>query len=195
VTTNCKSLIEKEVDRLFSEAKAKRGDFCVNPVTGGHFVWGEDPIEPQKRDAARALFAREMFALSAPLDTPNLPLSYGEREHLKVGGLSTIVALYARSLESRDYDTEEHPSFADFASGVMASDFNGHPGMKEDEGLRRRFPPRPLKGLGPGLMWLPPKEHAEIMAIYNHSTKSRLASHSCLARNEDVVISRKIKRG
>jgi hypothetical protein len=195
VTTNCKTLIEKEVDRLFSEIKAKRGDQCVNPVTGGRFLWGEDPIEPQKRDARRALFAREMFALSAPPDAPVLPLSYGERERLKVGGFPTIVALYARSLESRDYDTKQHPSFYDFACGVMASEFNGHPRMKEDEGLKRRFPPRQLKGLGSGLMWLPPKEHAEIMATYNHSIKRRLASHSCLARNEDVVISRKAKRG
>jgi hypothetical protein len=168
---NFKSPIEELVDRLFSEINAKRGDQCVNPVTGGHFIWGDDPIAPQKSAAVKALRAREWFATNGPPGAPILPLSHRERENLKVGGLSTVVALYARSLESRDYDTEEHPSFDDFACGVMASDFNGHLWMKEDVELRRRFPPRPLKGLGPGLMWLPPKEHAEIMAIYNRSTK------------------------
>jgi hypothetical protein len=30
--TNSKRPIEREVDRLFSEINAKRGDLCVNPV-------------------------------------------------------------------------------------------------------------------------------------------------------------------
>jgi hypothetical protein len=111
-------------------------------------------IEPEGLER-EAQFAREMFALNGPFDAPPLPLSYNEREDLKVGGLSTIVALYARSLENLRYDLEEHPSFVDYARGVMASELNVHPGMKEDEGLRRRFPPRSLRGLGPGLCWKP----------------------------------------
>jgi hypothetical protein len=172
MSTNSKSFIERKVDALFAEMNAARGDYCTNPVTGGHFIWGDDPIAPQKLLACRGLFAREMFALEAPLDAPILPLSPAEREDLKrSGGLSTIVGLYARSLEARKYDTEEHPSFEDFACGVMASSFNGRLWMKEDEELMLRYPPRPLAGLGPGLMWLPPKEHAEIMAIYNLGKK------------------------
>ena len=106
----------------------------------------------------RALLARECFAVNGPPDAPPLPLSYDEREDLKIGGLPTIVALYARSLEGRDYDLEEHPSFDDYAAGVLASDQLSYPGarIQEDEELQRRFPPRTLSGLGPGLCWKPP---------------------------------------
>ncbi len=40
--------IKQKVDRLFKELNAARGDFCHNPITGTSFVWGDDPIEPQK---------------------------------------------------------------------------------------------------------------------------------------------------
>jgi hypothetical protein len=116
-----------------------------------------DPIAPQKRMARAALLAREHFALNGPPDAPLLPLSQGDREDLKRGrgGLAILVSLYARSLESRKYDLEEHPTFFDYACGVMASEHNGYPGLKEDQELRKRFPPRHLAGLGPGLYWKP----------------------------------------
>ena len=104
----------------------------------------------------QAQFAREDFATNRPPDAPLLPLSYDEREQLKLEGpLPTIVALYGRSLANLNYDLEQHPSFVDYARGVMASELNACPGMKENEELRRRFPPRPLKGLGPALCWKP----------------------------------------
>jgi hypothetical protein len=77
--------------------------------------------------------------------------------------LSVIVALYARSLESRKYNVLEHPSFEDYACGVMASEYNGREQMKENPQMRDRFPPRALAGLGPGVNWEPPKEHARTM--------------------------------
>ena len=117
----------------------------------------------RKRLGRRALLARERFARTGPTDAPPLPLSYDEREDLKVGGLSTLVALYARSWEGRDYD-KEHPEFFDYACGVMASEHMGYPGIKEDEQLKKRFPPRHLNGLGPGLYWEPPELHAKMMA-------------------------------
>ena len=131
---------------------------------------GVDDLNPKRNPLGRrALAARKWFALNGPPDAPPLPLSYDEREDLKTGGLSTIVALFARSLENRDYDLEEHPSFDDYARGVMASDHMGYPGIKEDEQLKKRFPPRPLNGLGPGLYWEPPELHAETMASYRRS--------------------------
>jgi hypothetical protein len=125
----------------------------------------------QKRLGRRALAARKWFDLYGPPEARPLPLGYDEREALKRGGLPTIVALYARSLEGRDYDLEEHPSFDDYACGVMASDQLSCPGahIQEDEELQRRFPPRQLKGLGPGLYWQPPAQHAETMAGYRRS--------------------------
>jgi hypothetical protein len=79
----------------------------------------------QKRLGRRALAARKWFDLYGPPEARPLPLGYDEREALKRGGLPTVVALYARSLEGRDYDLEEHPSFDDYACGVMASEHMG----------------------------------------------------------------------
>jgi hypothetical protein len=69
----------------------------------------------------RARMAREHFAANGPPDAQPLPLGYAERERMKIGGLSTIVALYARSLACEGYNLEKHPSFQDYACGIMAS--------------------------------------------------------------------------
>jgi len=39
----------------------------------------------------------------------------------------------------------------------MASEFNGHPTLARDPEMLRRFPPRELAGMGPGLIWEPPQ--------------------------------------
>jgi len=110
----------------------------------------------------KARNARKWFADNGPPDAQPLPLGYNEREALKHGGVDHLVAWYARSLDNRNYDVLEHPSFDDFSRGVMTSDF-APDFIKEDEKLRRRFPPQPLAGLGPGLQWLPEAQHAEEM--------------------------------
>lgn len=116
----------------------------------------------------RAKAARKWFADNGPADLQLLPLGYGERERLKAGGPRHIVAWYARSLACRNYDVRKHPSFHDYACGVMASDF-GLDFVKNDKELQKRFPPRTLAGLGPGLCWLPPKKYAEAMASLRRS--------------------------
>jgi hypothetical protein len=146
--------IEAQVDLLFQGAPARRGESRRNPVTGGGYISGYDPIKPQKEAACRALRAREWFAVTAPHDAPPLPLSYGEREALKAGGLPHLVAWYARSLEARDYKYWEHPSFDDYARGVLASPY-APDFIKEDAQLRQRFSAKPLNGLGSGLYWSP----------------------------------------
>jgi hypothetical protein len=108
----------------------------------------------------KARAARKWFANNGPPDLPPLPLGYNERERLKHGGADHILAWYARSLDDRNYDVLKHPSFHDYARGVMASEF-APDFIKEDGELKKRFPPRPLAGLGPGLQWLPTKQHAE----------------------------------
>jgi hypothetical protein len=60
------TLVGREVERLFSEISARRGDLCENPVTGGEFVYGFDPMRLQKKIAYHALLAREDFALNGP---------------------------------------------------------------------------------------------------------------------------------
>ena len=162
--------IERLVDELFGTARY--GDYCTNPVTGAHYIHGADPVGPQKKEARRALVAREWFAFNGPADAQPFPVSYEQREALKGRGLLLhIVAWYARSLEGREYDLKEHPSFADYVSGVLweaelpVGSFADLPNYPPDElqELKKRFPPRMLKGMGPGLYWLPPKLHREEM--------------------------------
>ena len=119
----------------------------VNPVTGGGFVWGVDPIAPQKKAAIEALLAREWFAVNGPRDAPPLPLNIDDRDHFRgAGGLTAIVGFYARSLSRQDYDVRKHPSFDDFACGLMAIAMEtGLWGLEKDETLIRRFPPRSLE--------------------------------------------------
>lgn len=152
--------IRREVDRLFAaEAPARFDELCINPVTGGRWVRGYDPIEDQKEEAYRALSARAWFAQVGPKDAPPLPL-WGDRETKAGGGLSHIVALFAFSLWNachfwtRDYRFDEHASFPDFARGVLASP-DAPAILTQDEQLRKRYPPRHLPGLGPSLCWNP----------------------------------------
>jgi hypothetical protein len=47
-----------EVEWLFRTAPDRFWKIRENPVTGGHWVSGEDPIEAQKKIAIKALKAR-----------------------------------------------------------------------------------------------------------------------------------------
>ena len=102
-----------------------------------------------------ALAARRWFAENGPPDLQPLPLGYRERERLKHGGADHILAWYARSFEGQDYDWRQHPPFDEYARGVMASEFAPN-SIKNDETLRKRFPPRPLEWLNNGMDWEPP---------------------------------------
>ena len=164
--------IEQYVDRLF-KANRKEGLADI-PIIGGHYVPGEDNIRPLKKKACAALAAREQFYENGPAYAQPLPLSYNEREALKHGGVPHILAWYARSLEALDYNYLEYPSFFDYACGVMASEHA--PNFIKKEQLLKRFPPRPLDGLGPALCWEPPEEHARTMADYRRS-EARAASY------------------
>ena len=177
MTTNFKSLIEKEVDRLFGEPDAAN----INPITG-MVNWGNEPIGPQKRAAILPLLAREWFAVYGPRDAPPLPLAHEDVEdHRRAGGLAAIVGFFARSLSRQgygrqSYDVCNHPSFDDFACGLMARAMDsGLWDLEKDEQLKRRFPPRPLAGMTPGAYWAPPKEYEETMASYRRAALLREA--------------------
>jgi hypothetical protein len=153
--------IEIGVDRLFSAISGERGDLCLNPVTGGWFVLKEDSISAQIKMAYRALLAREWFAKHGPADAPPLLLSSGDIEDLKYGrgALQGIVSRFAYSLRSLKWDFARHPGFEAFARGVLASK-KAPQFILEDKALRLRYPPRPLAGLGPYLVWETPERHA-----------------------------------
>jgi hypothetical protein len=161
-----KSSLEGLVDQLFNEIGAKHGEWCRNPVIGGGFVWGVDPIGEQKEAAVTALRAREWFAVNGPPDAPPLPLSHNDVEdYRRARGLTGLVGFYARSLARLGHDVRRHPSFDDFGRGLMAID-TGAWGIEKDENLKRRFPPRPLPGMTSGAYWAPAKEQEEPMASY-----------------------------
>jgi len=162
MVTNSNSLIKREVEQLFAEIKAKRGECCVNPITGGGFVMGLDPIAIQKKEAIVALLAREWFAVNGPSDAPPLPL-YDVDSYRDARGLKGVVGFYARSLSRQRYDVCKHPSFDDFARGLMAlAKERGLWNLEKDETLIRRFPPRPLVGMMRSAFWAPPEEYEEL---------------------------------
>jgi hypothetical protein len=156
--------IKKTVNRGFRELPTERGAPCRNPVTGSGFVRGIDPLAPQKRKAERALVAREWCAFHGPHDLPPLPIHAYEIDDMKSGrGLLHLFAYFAQSLVCRDYRLPRHPPFEMYARGVLA-----YPHAPEfftnNQELRKRFPPKPLPGMGPGLVWRPRKEHAALLA-------------------------------
>jgi hypothetical protein len=78
-STKNEALVGREVERLFSEISAKRGDLCTNPVTDGKFVYGFDSIKRQKDAAYKRLLVRQYFALYGPPDAPRMPTDDYER--------------------------------------------------------------------------------------------------------------------
>ncbi len=150
-----KSIIKSHVDQLFVDAAPQKGDTCRNPVVGWVWVAGADPIAPQKRVARRALVAQEWFYVHGPKDAPPLPLTGFEQEALRYHDpLGHLVAEFARSLEANRWEINGHPSFEDFARGVLASEY-APDFTRENAALCKRFPPRPLPGIGPGQIWRP----------------------------------------
>jgi hypothetical protein len=170
-----RSLIEKEVDRLFSEIKAEHGQSCINPVHKGGFNWGVDPIKEQKEAAIVALLAREYFAVNGPLDAPQLPLNIDDRDSYRsAGGLKGVVGFYARSLYAQGYDVRKHPSFFDFACGLMAlAVVKGLWNLEKDETLLRRFPPRPLPGMTPSAYWQPAEQYEKTTTSCRRASGAR----------------------
>jgi hypothetical protein len=170
--------VDLEVERLFKENR-HWGDDYENPVTGALYVKGVDPIEPQKEDARRPLLAREWFRIHGPADAQPLPAFYTDRTAHDL--LTYIVTLYARSLEARDYNVLEHPPFADYVKGVLWEAELGEGGfvsscyfpIDEMRALKKRYPPRMLKGMGPGACWEPPKVHTETINSLRRSLHER----------------------
>jgi hypothetical protein len=145
---------ERQARRIISSAPDRFDDVRTNPVTGGRWVNGDDPVGPQIREAARRLLARDYFGKTAPDYVQPLSLSYDEREARKGGGPLHIEAWFSASLQASKYQFGIHPIFEPYARGVLASPHAPY-FITQDSGLQKLFPPRPLKGLGRGLVWKP----------------------------------------
>jgi hypothetical protein len=147
------SIIEEHVDKLFAEAERLKPRGQQNPVTGDYWLANVVPVGPEKRNAKRALLAREFFAAFGPPDAPPLPLNDVEIElYMNWGAFAWAIALYAVSLRSNDWDLQRHPNFEQFVAGLLHL---RRPPLTEAHLLARRFPPRPLSGLSEEGVWHP----------------------------------------
>ena len=89
------------------------------------------------------------------MDMPDLPLNAREDSPGTFKWQSArhyLVEAYNYSLRSRDYRLEGHPDFETFARRVMASPWTPKQ-IRDDAELLRRYPPKPLPGLGRGLVF------------------------------------------
>lgn len=172
------SLIKDKVDALFRQVLLQPNGLCENPVTRGSFMKGEsgeDSIAYQKRAAEKALLAQEWFAFYGPPDAPPLPVTAcGWEEMRHEFGLNTLVGSYARSLAIRSWEVHNHPSFEDFARGLMAID-TGLWDLQNRVGpdVLKRYPPRPLVGMTRGTYWAPGKECEGFWAEYRRAERKR----------------------
>ncbi len=145
------------VRRLFNDADDRYQQVRTNPVTGGRFMRGLDPLGEQLRLAENVLLVRDWFESQRPADAPSFPLTSADRERIKVDGVAYIVSLFARSLAMRDYNIGEHPEFEEYARGVMAATDLIPDCLANDPVLLEQYPPTPLAGLSAGLVWWSPK--------------------------------------
>jgi hypothetical protein len=143
---------EDYVEHLFATAEDRHGELRLNPVTSSMFYGRLDPLRPQKQMAVKALEARAWFEPQRPPDAAELPLGGRQRSASMREGVNYIVAALSVSLERRNFETEGHPCFNDFARGAMASPSTpAH--VRNDPDLLRRYPPTPLPGLSKYLIW------------------------------------------
>jgi hypothetical protein len=102
-----------------------------------------------------------------PADAPPFPFQHEIDSYRGARGLRGVVGFYARSLASQDYDVRKHPSFDDFARGLMALAVEyGLWNLEKDDTLIKRFPPLPLRGMTPSAYWEPPEEYEQTMASH-----------------------------
>jgi hypothetical protein len=133
------------IDTLFNTASKRSGSLQYNPVTGGLWVPGLDPIEPQKKLARRALNARSSLAESIPASGQPFPLNDDERRaSARMSDLGCIVASYSRCLAANDFDLARIPMFGTYAAGMLAHPYYGKALPTLGSRLVKRFPPRPL---------------------------------------------------
>jgi hypothetical protein len=132
------------------------------PVIGGlTFIAGHAPPSLVLQ-VCRALVAREKFHLEKPPGAPDLPLRWEDiaaMENADDNRLN-LLGLFGNS-QRHAYWEPSHPSYTDFASGVLA-DSAAPDYLRNDVSLQKAFPPRPLPGLVDGeLVWYSPAALAQ----------------------------------
>jgi hypothetical protein len=115
----------------------------------------------RRQHRAQRTLAIKFGSRLTPPDAQPLPITSSDiadrkYTHRAQAGLDYILSCYGYSVTVNGYDIMNHPSFEDFARGVMASE-HAPDFVKNDGELRKRYPPRPLPGLNAGNCWRRPK--------------------------------------
>jgi hypothetical protein len=159
----------RPLHEMYSQDEIERATACVRRIykNGPDDVeqnrladWGDfagpfDTLELYIEPAIRAVLARRLHAVDGPQDPDcqPLPLGWSERQDAMTSGAGRILVWFSRSLASLDYDIVHHPSFYDYACGMLAFEREDSPLLEE---LKHRFPPRLLPGLDRTSYWSPP---------------------------------------
>ena len=164
----------RPLHEIYSQEEVERATACVarvyengpddiedNPVAGwADFAECSSPGELIEA-AIRAVLARRWYGVNGPQDPDlqPLPLGWSERYDVPKCGASHILDWFARSLAQFRYDIVRHPSFYDYACGILAQQREGSQ-LREE--LKHRFPPRLLPGLNESTGdWGPPPTEQE----------------------------------
>lgn len=160
----CEREFERHVGMLLDVNRLTTIDGCAYvPYIDELYGVNADQVtyRPLKR-AVVALLARQRFAWDAPLEGV-LPLSMRTCQAMidDPDPSRSLVGLYGMSLRGMEWNCAIHPSFARYASGLMA--FPHTPcAVRCDPKLREQFPPQPLEGLADDdWCWRTPEKIAE----------------------------------
>jgi hypothetical protein len=155
--TQFRAKLERHVADMFETlrqaANAAGEEFARTPYTEELFSVRCEALFPHLEvTVCRALIAAEAFRQDAPPWAPELPVSSADWEKM-IGGRSNKIALigyYGRSWACANWG--RHPSFRDFACGLMACEHTPAR-IRTDPALLKEFPPRELAGLDRSLCW------------------------------------------
>jgi hypothetical protein len=165
----CANEFERHVDELV--AAHRRGCVVVkSPIFSGPVQISEIP--KLKQLIHNGLRARAWHERYGPIYGRRLPLTELERIAMfcSENNALHLVALYAISLQGRDFDYLTHPLYFDYARGVLASE-HAKDYLREDPDLLREFPPKELGGLDERCRWRPlPNRLSQLIEGYELAT-------------------------
>lgn len=155
LTKACQAEIYAYVKYLFDNEPVLASQLADFPFgDGACFAGWMRNREGLKRIVTDALDARAWFAEQKPGWAPNLPLDWSGCRKLQRDRINKIrmVGYFAESLRRQYWSWKSHPTFARFASAVMA--FGRAPGrLRLDPELYWSYSPEPL-GAGDGQAYL-----------------------------------------
>jgi hypothetical protein len=173
----CAREFERFVDELFLRCRESGLALARCPIIDRLYdVQSEADTARIKRMLHSAVRARQHFRQHGPSWAPLLPLTFDDIEQMEHDPSNRVelVGHYASSLMMQQWNLKLHPSFHDYASGVMAYKYAPEH-LRNDPELMAEFSARPLAGLDKGLSWRSPEQIAEL----------RLANAQCEQQYRD----------